>query len=82
MKRFGLSLVLGLASLVGAASASAADLPAYLQTDQKLVACYADAKTWTRKAILNVASSGKFSSDRTISEYAADIWNVEPCPIE
>ena len=33
------------------------------------------------KAILNVAGSGKFSSDRTIAEYAADIWKVEPCPV-
>ena len=44
--------------------------------------CMRNAKAWTRKAILNVASSGKFSSDRTIAEYAADIWNVEPCPLE
>jgi len=36
---------------------------------------------WARKAILNVASSGKFSSDRTIAEYAAEIWKVKPCPI-
>jgi starch phosphorylase len=41
--------------------------------------CGSDA--WVRKAILNIASSGKFSSDRTITEYAANIWNVEPCPV-
>jgi starch phosphorylase len=58
-----------------------ADLPAYLDADQQLVSEYSDEKTWTHKAILNVASSGKFSSDRTIAEYAADIWNVEPCPV-
>ncbi len=58
-----------------------ADLPSYLQADQKLVAEYVDEAAWTRKAILNAASSGKFSSDRTIGEYAADIWKAEPCPI-
>jgi glycogen phosphorylase len=59
-----------------------ADLPAYLKTDAELVKVYADADEWNRRAILNVASSGKFSSDRTIAEYAADIWNAEPCPVE
>ena len=59
-----------------------ADLRAYLETDQQVVSLYADTKAWTRRAILNVASSGKFSSDRTIAEYAADIWNVEPCPVD
>ena len=58
-----------------------ADLPAYLESDRQLTTLYADKDAWTRKAILNVASSGKFSSDRTIAEYAADIWNVEPCPV-
>jgi starch phosphorylase len=37
---------------------------------------------WTRTAILNVAGTGKFSSDRTISQYASDIWNVKTCPVE
>jgi glycogen phosphorylase len=58
-----------------------ADLQAYLDSDQQLTALYADQGAWNHKAILNVASSGKFSSDRTIAEYAADIWNVEPCPV-
>jgi starch phosphorylase len=58
-----------------------ADLKSYLEADQRLVELYNDPEGWTRKAVLNVASSGKFSSDRTIAEYAADIWNAEPCPV-
>jgi starch phosphorylase len=58
-----------------------ADLRSYLEADQRLVELYADADAWARKAILNVAGSGKFSSDRTIAEYATGIWNVEPCPV-
>ena len=56
-----------------------ADLKSYLEADQRLREVYADSDAWTSKVILNVASSGKFSSDRTISEYAAEIWKVEPC---
>jgi starch phosphorylase len=56
-----------------------ADLTSYVQAHEQLGALYADRNAWAQKAILNVASSGKFSSDRTISEYAADIWNVTPC---
>jgi starch phosphorylase len=59
-----------------------ADLKSYLDADQRMLALYADADGWTRKAILNVAASGKFSSDRTISEYATEIWNVKPCPVQ
>jgi glycogen phosphorylase len=58
-----------------------ADLASYLEADGDLCALYADPHAWARKAILNVASSGKFSSDRSISEYAADIWRVTPCPV-
>ena len=58
-----------------------ADLTSYLQADQQLTKLYAQPDQWAQKAILNVASSGKFSSDRTIAEYAADIWKLEPCPI-
>jgi glycogen phosphorylase len=58
-----------------------ADLGSYLEADSRLTTLYKDRDAWVRKAILNVAGSGKFSSDRTISEYASGIWNVEPCPI-
>jgi starch phosphorylase len=57
-----------------------ADLRSYLEADSNLLATYADPNAWARKAILNVAGSGKFSSDRTIAQYAAEIWNVAPCP--
>jgi starch phosphorylase len=59
-----------------------ADLKSYLEADQRLCQLYADSVGWARKAILNIANSGKFSSDRTIAEYAKDIWNVKPCPVE
>jgi starch phosphorylase len=58
-----------------------ADLGSYLAADQQLLSLYTDHDAWTRKSILNVAGSGKFSSDRTIAEYATDIWDVEPCPV-
>jgi starch phosphorylase len=43
---------------------------------------YADQENWSRTAVLNIAASRTFSSDRTIAEYARDIWHVEPCPVE
>jgi starch phosphorylase len=58
-----------------------ADLTSFCQAHEELGALYADPGAWAHKAILNVASSGKFSSDRTIAEYASDIWKVEPCPV-
>jgi starch phosphorylase len=58
-----------------------ADLTSYVQAQDRLGELYANPHEWARKAILNVASSGKFSSDRTIAEYTADIWKVESCPI-
>ena len=59
-----------------------ADLKSYLEANQKLGELYADSDGWARKAILNVAGSGKFSSDRTIAEYAAEIWNAKPCIVK
>jgi glycogen phosphorylase len=59
-----------------------ADLKSYLEADQRLVELYANPHAWAQKAILNVVSSGKFSSDRTISEYAKEIWLAKPCPVK
>ena len=59
-----------------------ADLTSYAQAQQCLGELFADADAWARKAIINVACSGKFSSDRTIAEYATDIWNAIPCPVD
>jgi starch phosphorylase len=58
-----------------------ADLRAYVETQGRVAALYADPYGWARKAIINVACSGRFSSDRTIREYAAEIWHAKPCPV-
>jgi glycogen phosphorylase len=58
-----------------------ADLAAYLEADRRLLDLYANPQDWARKVILNVANSGRFSSDRTIAEYAAEIWHVKPCAV-
>jgi starch phosphorylase len=58
-----------------------ADLMSYCQAHQRLGERYTDREAWAKMAILNVAGSGKFSSDRTIAEYARDIWKVQPCPV-
>ncbi|KAJ0043028.1 hypothetical protein Pint_19118 [Pistacia integerrima] len=54
------------------------DFPSYLECQEKVDEAYRDQKLWTRMSILNTAGSYKFSSDRTIHEYARDIWNIEP----
>ncbi len=54
-----------------------ADLPAYLGAQELAGEAFNDPSSWTRKAILNVARIGKFSSDRTVAEYARDIWGIE-----
>ncbi len=58
-----------------------ADLTDYARAHRELTTLYADREAWTRKAIINVARSGKFSSDRTIAEYADQIWNLKPSPV-
>jgi starch phosphorylase len=59
-----------------------ADLGAYVETQQMVSALYRDRDGWARKAVHNVARSGKFSSDRTIFEYARDVWNAGRCPVD
>ncbi len=58
-----------------------ADLTDYARAHADLDACYADPEKWVKKAIINVACSGTFSSDRTIREYATEIWNLKPSPV-
>lgn len=53
-----------------------ADFEDYCRAQDEVTKTYLDSADWTRKSIINVAKSGKFSSDRTIREYAKDIWNV------
>ncbi|OQK15595.1 maltodextrin phosphorylase [Methyloprofundus sedimenti] len=59
-----------------------ADFNAYYQCQEEVDAVYRDKSRWCRMSILNSARSGKFSSDRTISEYCQDIWKVEPVQIQ
>jgi len=58
-----------------------ADLKSYLEASDRLGALYSDPEAWTRKVVRNVASSGKFSSDRAIADYAAGIWTVASCRV-
>ncbi len=56
-----------------------ADMRDYILTQERVDAAYQDRDAWDRKAIINVARAGKFSSDRAIKQYASEIWRLEPC---
>ena len=56
----------------------AADFRAYAEAQQRASQAYRDHGRWTRMSVANTAASGRFSSDRTIAQYASDIWRVEP----
>ncbi|CAH2328880.1 glycogen phosphorylase, liver form [Pelobates cultripes] len=59
-----------------------ADYEAYVKCQEKVSELYKTPKQWTKVVIKNIAASGKFSSDRTIKEYARDIWGVEPSDLK
>ncbi|MEI6645407.1 MAG: glycogen/starch/alpha-glucan phosphorylase [bacterium] len=58
-----------------------ADLRSYMESQEKIDKLYRQPYKWDAKALMNVARSGKFSSDRTIQEYAKDIWHIDPVTI-
>jgi starch phosphorylase len=58
-----------------------ADFASYAQCQTRVEKAYRDADDWARMSILNVARSGKFSSDRTIREYCREIWRIEPVQV-
>ena len=60
----------------------AADFPAYIEAQEKVDEAYLDQDNWTKMSILNTAGSGFFSSDRTIKQYADEIWDVKPIHVE
>jgi len=54
------------------------DFKSYCQAQERIAGVYKDPLVWQQKALINIASSGKFSSDRTILEYAEEIWGISP----
>ena len=58
------------------------DFASYVECQQRVIKTWQDPEKWTRMSILNTAASGKFSSDRTIAEYARDIWKLKPVTVE
>ncbi len=59
-----------------------ADFDSYINAHKQADEKYRDKINWTRSSLMNIANAGKFSSDRTISEYAEDIWNIKACHVE
>jgi starch phosphorylase len=57
------------------------DLTDYARAHRELDQCYATPEVWSEKAVCNVACSGRFSSDRTIREYADEIWGLKTSPV-
>lgn len=58
------------------------DFDAYLECQRRVADAYENPAHWTRMCIMNIANSGKFSTDRTITDYSDTIWDIHPCPIQ
>ena len=58
------------------------DFRSYAEAQEKVEAAYRDKDRWAKMVLLNTASCGKFSSDRTIEEYATEIWKLTKTPVE
>ncbi len=57
------------------------DFASYIDTQARIGKDYKDVQLWNKKSLVNIARSGNFSSDRTIQEYASDIWKIQPTGI-
>ena len=58
-----------------------ADFESYFSTYNRALTDYDDRDSWTKKAIINIAGAGYFGSDRSVDEYAQNIWNITPCKV-
>ena len=58
------------------------DLPDFIKAQDRVEALYRDQDAWNKASLMNVASAGKFSSDRTIQEYAKEIWHLDPFTVK
>ena len=58
------------------------DFASYKEAQKEVDKAYRDRQAWAKKCLINMANAGKFSSDRTIKEYAEEIWGIEPAEIE
>jgi starch phosphorylase len=59
-----------------------ADFRSYIEAEEHVDMVYRDSARWAKMCIMNIANTGKFSSDRTIKQYGDEIWGIKPCPID
>jgi starch phosphorylase len=59
-----------------------ADFDAYVAMEAEAARAFTDKRTWSRKALVNIAGSARFSSDETVAQYAKEIWKIRPIPVD